>query len=88
MNKKERQQLKRDYQCCYGEFIRIIKSKNEEAIEREKKFMGGYHRAACTMLNAGHRQSYGIEVVQEWEEEVQEEWEKAEKERRTPKRYW
>lgn len=88
MTKKERQQLKSDYQYCYGEYIRIIKSKKKEVIEREKEFIGGYHRAVCTMLNAGHRQNYGIEIAQEWEEEVQKEWKKAEQEGRAPKRYW
>lgn len=88
MTKKELQQLKSDYQYCYGELIRVEKSKNEKEIKRERSFIGGYHRAVCTLLEVGHQQNYGFGIVQEWEEEVQKEWEKAEKERRTPKRYW
>ena len=88
MTKKELQQLKSDYQYCYGELVRISEGTNEEAIKRERRFMGGYHRAVCTVLDVGHRQGYGIEIAEEWEEEVYTEWEKAKKEDRTPKKYW
>lgn len=88
MTKKELQKLKSDYQYCYGELIRVEKNKNEKEIKWERRFIGGYHRAVCTLLEVGHQQNYGFGIVQEWEEEVLAEWKNAEKQGRPPKRYW
>ena len=88
MTKKELRQLKSDYQYCYCDLIRSEKSKNEKEIMKKRSFIGGYHRAVCTLLEVGHQQNYGFGIVQEWEEEVFAEWENAEKEGRSPKMTW
>lgn len=88
MTKKELKHLKSDYQYCYGQMLRVLKSKDEEAIKMEKEFIGGCHRMTCTILEVGKKPAYAQEVVTEWENEVLAEWENAEKEGRSPKMIW
>lgn len=88
MTKRELEHLKSDYQYCYGQMLRVLKSKDEEAIKKEYEFIGGCHRMTCVILEVGKKTAYAQEIVTEWENEVIAEWENAEKEGRSPKMIW